>query len=76
MTPSEPMILHSAHRHGVTNANIAHAWRNPIGSWEVDEGMTILIGPDHTAQLLEIGVVDSDEGPAVVHAMRARSKFL
>lgn len=70
------MILHSAHRHGISSADIAHAWRNPISSWEMDEGLTMLIGPDHTARLLEVGVVDSDEGPVVVHAMRARPKFL
>jgi len=76
MLPPEPMILHSARRHGITGDNIAHAWRNPVSSWEMDEGMTMLIGPDRAARLLEVGVVDSDEGPVVVHAMPARSKFL
>lgn len=38
--------------------------------------MTMLIGPDRVARLLELGVVESDEGPVVVHAMPARPKFL
>lgn len=76
MLPSEPMVLRSAHRHGIVDTDIIHAWRHPISSWELDEGMTMLVGPDHTARLLEIGVVDSDEGPVVVHAMEARAKFL
>lgn len=76
MLPTEPMILRSAHRHGVIDTDIVHVWRNPISSWELEEGMTMLVGPDHAARLLEIGVVDSEEGPVVVHAMEARSKFL
>jgi hypothetical protein len=53
-----------------------HAWRNPIEVWELDESLTMLVGPDRSAAMLEIGVVDSDEGPVIVHAMRARAKFL
>jgi hypothetical protein len=36
----------------------------------------MFIGPDHAGNLYEIGVVGTDEGPIVVHAMRARSKYL
>jgi hypothetical protein len=34
------------------------------------------IGPSTTAEPLEAGVVDDDQGIAVIHAMPARSKFL
>src|SRR5699024_93644 len=27
------------HRHRIASAEIAHAWRNPIGSWEADGGI-------------------------------------
>ena len=33
-------------------------------------------GPSRTAEPLEVGVVSDDEGTAVIHAMRARGKFL
>ena len=74
--PDEPVILPSARRHGITDVDMRHAARNPISAWEMDEGLTMLIGPDTAARLLEVGVVDGDEGPALVHAMRARAKFL
>jgi len=72
----KPVILPSGRRHGITDSDMLHAFRNPIHIWEMDEGMTMLIGPDRAARLLEVGVVDGDDGPVIVHAMRARDKFL
>lgn len=42
----------------------------------MDDGLTMLIGPDHAGNLYEIGVVESVDGPVIVHAMPARPKFL
>jgi hypothetical protein len=54
-----------------------HAYRNAIGAWALDEGLVMLIGPDRSSALLEIGMVRSDEGTTViVHAMKARRKFV
>jgi hypothetical protein len=36
----------------------------------------MLIGANAAAVLHEIGVVEATTGPVVVHAMRAREKFL
>jgi len=36
----------------------------------------MLVGPDHAGNPYEIGVVDSEDGPVVVHAMAARTKYL
>jgi hypothetical protein len=36
----------------------------------------MFIGPSRTADPLEVGVVSDEEGTAVIHAMRARRKFL
>ncbi len=44
--------------------------------FDVDEGLTMIIGPSRTATMLEIGVVQSDTADVVVHAMRARERFL
>jgi hypothetical protein len=39
--------------------------------------MTIFVGPDRSARLLEVGVVYADYGtPVIVHAMPARPRFL
>ena len=36
----------------------------------------LIIGPARNARLLEIGVVDGDPVPVIVHAMPARDRFL
>lgn len=76
MTP-EPVIASSARRHGVDDRDMLHAYRNAIDAWALDEGLVMLVGPDRSGALLEIGMVRSDDGTAViVHAMKARPKFL
>ena len=52
-----------------------HAYRNPIRVFEVDE-MTMLIGPDEAARLIEIGVAVAERVEFIVHAMPARARFL
>ena len=53
-----------------------HAFDNPISSMDLDDGMTMFVGPDPAGNLLEIGVVGTDEGPLIVHAMPARPQYL
>jgi hypothetical protein len=72
----EPIIADSALKHGVARDAILHAFRNPIRAYDVDDGFAMLIGPAPNADLLEIGVVSATEGPVIVHAMRARQRFL
>jgi hypothetical protein len=36
----------------------------------------MIIGPDETGRLLEIGVVADDDNDYVIHAMPARPKYL
>ena len=73
----DPVILASARRHGVADEEILHAYRNPIRSIDLpDDNLTLLIGPDHAARLLEIGVSTGDGIEFVIHAMPARDKYL
>ena len=71
-----PVVTPSARKHGVDDETIRHAFNNPIRAYDLDDGFTMLIGPDQAGNLYEIGVVDSDEGPVVVHAIGARPRFL
>jgi hypothetical protein len=73
---TQPRIVDSARKHGVSDETILHAFNNPILVEDLDEGMTMFIGPDQAGNLYEIGVVSTDEGQIVVHAMKARSKYL
>lgn len=73
---TQPRIADSARKHGVSDETILHAFDHPILVAELDEGLTMLVGPDHAGNLYEIGVVGTEEGPIVVHAMKARRKYL
>ena len=73
---THPRIVDSARKHGVSDETILHAFNNPILVEDVDEGLTMFIGPDQAGNLYEVGVIGTDEGPVVVHAMKARPKYL
>jgi hypothetical protein len=71
-----PIIADSARKHGVSDDDMLHAYTHPIRVFELDEGFTMVIGANHAAIIFEIGVVDGVTAPVIVHAMRAREKFL
>ena len=65
-----------ARKHGVSEADIAHAVRNAIRWVEMDDDLTMLIGAATDGALLEIGVLDIDgDDPVAIHAMPLRPKF-
>jgi hypothetical protein len=72
----DPVVLGSARKHGIADEDMLHAYRHPTRVFAVDD-LVMLIGGDRAGQPLEIGVAASDEGVEfIVHAMRARTKFL
>lgn len=77
---SEPVVLASARKHGVADEDILHAWH--AATWatgQQDDGLVMLVGPDRTGRLLELGAVEARDLPGVpllVHAMPARDKYL
>jgi hypothetical protein len=70
------IIASSARKHGVSDDDMLHALRNPIRVEYMDESFTMFAGPAQDGTLLEIGVVDGDPDPVIVHADRARPKYL
>jgi len=74
----EPLIAPSARRHGVHDDDMLHAYRNAIDAWVLEEGLVMLLGPNRAgSSVLEIGVVRAaDATPVIIHAMKARPKFL
>jgi hypothetical protein len=71
-----PVISASARKHGISDDDMLHALRNPISVDYLDESRTMFIGAARDGTLLEIGVADSDEGTVIIHADRARAKYL
>jgi hypothetical protein len=72
----DPVIAASALKHGLGEEEILHAYRNPVRIWDLGEGFTMIVGPNAAAIFLEVGYVDGDTAVVIVHAMRAREKFL
>lgn len=53
-----------------------HAFNHPMFVDDLDDGFVMFVGADTAGNLLEIGVIDSADGPIIVHAMPARPKYL
>jgi hypothetical protein len=74
--PTEPIIAESARKHGVKDEDMLHAYAHPIRVFHLEDGLTMIICANQAATVFEVGVVDGVEAPVIVHAMRAREKFL
>lgn len=70
----EPLIIASARKHGIADDDMLHAFNHPISYEDLDDGLVMIIGPTRSAHLIELGFVDTDDGPVVVHAKTARRK--
>ena len=71
-------ILASARKHGVLDDDIRHAIENALGAVTspARPDFTMLIGPDQALNMLEVGVMITDDDEFVVHAMKARAIYL
>lgn len=76
MMNSRVIVAPSALKHGMPREEILHAFRHPIKSWDLGDGFTMIIGAAPDAALMEVGIVAGDHAWVIVHAMRARAKFL
>jgi hypothetical protein len=70
----DPVILESARKHGISDDDMLHAYRNPIRVFVLDD-LVMLIGGDEAGRLLEVGVVEAEGLEFIVHAMPARERF-
>jgi hypothetical protein len=74
----EPIILGSARRHGIPDDDMLHAYRNPIRIIDQPDDVTMFIGPARDGSLSEVGIAEPEDfdGLVIIHAMRARPKYL
>ena len=73
--PVDPVVLTSARKHGISDDDMLHAYRNPIRAFAFDD-LTMLIGADRAGQFLGVGLATAEGVEFIVHAMPARAKFL
>lgn len=76
MSVAALLIATSARKHGIHDDDMLHAFNHPMFVEDLDEGFVMFVGADVAGNLLEIGEVDSTDGPIIVHAMTARPKYL
>lgn len=68
-------IADSARKHGISDDDIRHAVQMALRTISQDPDRLLVIGADRSGQLLEIVVLDPDDDPIAIHAMRLRRKF-
>jgi len=73
---NEPIIADSGRKHGIADQDILHAFRNPLRTEGLGDGFTMIIGGSRAGDRLEVGVIDSNDGPVIVHAMPVRKQYL
>jgi hypothetical protein len=72
----------AARRHGSPDEDIIHAVEHALAGYALEERedeprRTLLLGPDRSANLLEVVVVELDDGGRLaIHAMRMRPKYI
>jgi hypothetical protein len=71
-----PIVLPRAARHGIADVDSIHAWAFAVDAYDLGEGLVVYIGPDRAGNLLEVGVADWHDELTIVHARRARPRFL
>ena len=71
-------MIPSAHKHGVTDADIAHILDHSVREIDLAEGRWLVLGPDRAANIVELIVLINDEGDerVVVHAMPITDQHL
>jgi hypothetical protein len=67
-------VTESARKHGVEDDDMLHALRNYLKVFSLGE-VAMFIGPAYDGAVLEVGVIEDDEDPRIIHAMPARARF-
>ena len=57
------MIAASARKHGIHDHDMIHAFNHPMFVDDLDDGFVMFVGADTAGNLLEVGVIDSTDGP-------------
>lgn len=70
-----PEILPSARKHGISDEDMMHAFRNRIRERRLEEKF-LVVGPDNCGNLLELIYKVTEESIVIFHAMKVRPKYL
>lgn len=74
-------VHHTARKHGVADADIAHAithhlYAGDLEGEDVPPWRVLYLGPDRAGNLLEVVVLERDDGSELaIHAMKMRKVY-
>jgi len=69
-------VHNSAHKHGVSIADIEHVMRHPLQVIRREDGGQLYLGAGRNAELLEvIAVLKADGSEIAIHAMKMRARY-
>lgn len=73
-----PIIVNQARKRGHKDDDILHAFRQAMRVIDLDDqdGFTMVVGPDQAGNILEVGFIDGEDGPVIVHCMNCRQSYL
>ena len=70
------VIVASAHRHGIADADITHAITNAMLIDRQPDDTLLYLGPSRSGALLEVvSILRDDDSELVIHAMAMRRKY-
>jgi hypothetical protein len=72
----EAPIGPSARKHGISDESIRHALWNFIGRIDdpEDDDVELVLGPDYASNLIEVEVLQTEDGFVIIHAMAGRMR--
>jgi hypothetical protein len=68
-------IWASARKHSISETDIRHALRNILAVNEHtadNDDVTLFLGSGTAGQFIEVGVLNTEDGPVIIHAMEGR----
>lgn len=71
-----PRVAQPALKRGFAEADVLHAYEHAIRFTVGTNDKDIAVGPTRSGEMLEVGFIEGDDEVVIVHAMRARAKFL
>lgn len=73
----EPVVLDSARKHGISDEDTLHAYRQFFRVFELPDDVIMRVGADRSGRLLEVAlIVDTAGDVVIIHSMPARAKYL
>lgn len=65
----------SARKHGISDEDIEHAFRNAMGISDQEDDLRLYLGPARNGELIEVVIVQTSSAELVIHAMKMREKY-